>query len=201
MRNYFFIYMLYLACFCGCFVKVYKREKKLFKTNNWCYVDRDRNQSADKLWYDGYYSSRNYNCIFYPDGLWVGGFVKGSRSENGMKGDRPYGISLWGMYRITEDTIKIKYLNAPQRPYVTWSVWFLLESNGGLKQIINTPTQPITDAMLQLEQRKFPDGQKFTFVPSDSLPDMNKSWFKRQKWLWCDKEAYETWMASQKPMK
>jgi hypothetical protein len=95
-----------------------------------------------------------------------------------------------------DDTIKIRYLFTPQRPYDTWHAWFLIENTETIKQIIRTPIFPITKSMLQLEQKKIPAGQKFTFTQGDSLPDMNLSWFKRCKWLWCDKDAYETWKAS-----
>jgi hypothetical protein len=175
---------------------VHKSEKRAFTANNWCYDHHSTNQALGKLRYEGFYSSRNYECIFYSDGFWVGGNLKSLRSIKEMTATMPYGIYEWGIYRVMDDTIKIRLLYAPQRPYVTWHTWFLIENTETIKHIISSRIFPITESMLQSEQKKFLDGQKFTFTQGDSLPDMNLSWFKRCKWLWCDKDAYETWKAS-----
>ena len=140
---------------------------------------------------------RSSYCIFYSDGFWIEGCCEHDRDFINNVQPKIPSFDKWGVYHISGDTVKIRYLYTVQVPYDAWDCWYLIENRERINLIINTRTQPITEWMLQLEQRKFPDGQKFTFVQKDSLPDMNLSWFKQSKWLWCDKVAYEKWKASQ----
>lgn len=199
MRTFFFLLLVVCTHVCGCFIKVHKPEKRAFTANGWCYDHKSENQASGKIRFDGYYSdSSKYHCIFYSDGFWVAGNLNSLTTTKDMSAVMPFGIYKWGVYRIADDTIKIRYLFTPQRPYVTWHSWFLIENTETLTHLISTRNFPITESMLQAEQGKSPDGRKFTFIQGDSLPDMNLSWFKRCKWLWCDKAAFETWKTSMK---
>jgi hypothetical protein len=77
-------------------------------------------------------------------------------------------------------------------------MWKLIVDSTTLAHLVTKDNLPITKYDLELSQRKSYYGLHIdTLVPYDSLPEMNRSWFKKSKWLWCDKAAYETWKASQ----
>lgn len=184
--------------FSACFVKVPKRAKRAFYAFDYCYTNQTNKKATDKVRTDGYYQRQSSFCVFYKDGLWVESCTKNwSFGKPIPSVGNIEGIWKWGVYRVEGDTIKIRYLHAAQQPYDARNTWYLIEEREILNELIDTPTFPITEWMLSLEQRKFPNGRKFTFVQDDSIPDMNLSWFKRCKWLWCDKAAYEDWIASQ----
>lgn len=192
----FFLGAILIIITSDCTVR--KSAKKAFANSDFCYNHRPKDQASNRLHYDGYYTFRDFNCIFYNDGLWAGGYYKNWNYMRRRIPDKDLsGIYQWGVYKITGDTIKIRYLNAPQIPYDAWDAWYLIEDREHLNLLVDAPTQPITEWMLQLEQRKWPNGQKYIFVKDDSIPDLNISWFKNSEWLWCDKAAFKAWKAKQ----
>jgi hypothetical protein len=194
---YYFLLFSVMASSC----LVPRREKKAFTADSWCYDPSV--EPSKKIMYDGYYASKYYDCVFYSDGMWIGG-LDPQRSTIVDKIDwyNEYGINLWGVYRVFDDTVKVRFLNAPYIPSNTWHVWYLIMEDLTLKEIIRTPDFPITKAMIEAPPRtEYFMKQKLVFVQSMRIPDMNLSWFKKSKWLWCDKAAYKKWAAIHKPSK
>lgn len=185
---------IFLAC-----TLVPAKSKRAFTQNGFCYDHNLTNVSQGRFKINGYYELSDYSKrIFYDDGIWVNGYEKNcTYPDNKSSGHYINGISHWGIYKIIGDTVKVRFIQTMQYPYDGGEQWYLIVDSTRLNFLFFKFDLPVTNYDLELSKRQFPNGRVFTFVPYDSLPDLNKSWFKQSKWLWCDKVAYEKWKASQ----
>lgn len=103
-------------------------------------------------------------------------------------------IWKWGIYKVFNDTIKLKWINHPPpgNPYWhTHEIWFKILDNETLVEIFNGPL--INQESAPASTSRFP-GKLAKFIPVEQMPKANP-WFKNEEWIWENKEQYKEWKA------
>jgi hypothetical protein len=143
--------------------------------------------------------------VFYPDGT----FLDQINAEPDWRFLNEYGHrNTWGYYSINGDTIKAQYINHPAPLAQSWkadeSNYLIIDKNTILElpRLWHNLKSTLSREELQRSRRETFVKEEFglpsTFVPSDSLPNPNKSWLKNESWFWCNEENYDNWKASLK---
>ncbi len=149
------------------------------------------------------------NMLFFPDGLVVTGFTglncgncdiesNNQFLKNVSQNKQPetslfYGNN-WGIYIITDDTVKVQVVNSQSWPNPYWYLfehWFLINADGSLSPIYS---KNLIDNKILNEN---PIKPIYKFIKTKiQLP--SDTWLKKEEWFWCDKEEYKAWKKENK---
>lgn len=93
-----------------------------------------------------------------------------------------------GIYKIIDDSISVRYLEIyPAASYCHQLPIKLLEGN---------ILQPESQRACRVKPENVTWNDEYgplVFIESDTLPNLNVSWYKNQKWFWCDVDEFKEW--------
>jgi len=153
--------------------------------------------------YKGYqaieYQDTGYiNIVFFNDGFFLYNFDIRyfNETKNKRNGFYNKGGAEWGLYIIDNDTIKAQTIETPGMSWLKTEWWFKIIDKNTIEYLYSKTNAPITIEDIFNKQKKedltqivFP----YQFVSNRDLPDSDKSWIKKKKWFWCNKERYRDW--------
>ncbi len=158
--------------------------------------------------------------IFYKDGIYVTGFQDTNpfqkipdthnyleevykKEQEGLS-QGFYEWNEWGIYKLFNDTIKVRYVGRPilgasNRNWIAYEVWYKIISKNTIREINNFPigntSQSETDFYIS-HRKKYIISDGF-FSPVENIPKAS-GWIKNEKWFWCNQKKYENWIQEQK---
>lgn len=142
-----------------------------------------------------------HNILFYPNGMCVYNF-RISGKETNYKTEYKYGN--WGHYNVTNDTVKIYYLQGPSdiilNTDVAWEQSFKIINRNTISYISNKAIHTVSKQNMKLHNYAYLDSIRASeyfpasFVPLEQIPDSDLCWLKKEKWFWCNKEDWEKHM-------
>jgi len=93
-----------------------------------------------------------------------------------------------GIYKIIDDSISVRYLEIyPAASYCHQLPIKLLEGN--ILQPKSRHSCRVNPENVTWKDECGP----LIFIESDTLPDLDASWYKNQKWFWCSDDEFEKW--------
>lgn len=101
-------------------------------------------------------------------------------------------IWKWGIYKVFNDTIKLKWINHPPPLNPYWhahEIWFKILDNETLVEIFNGPL--INQESAPASSTSF-QGKPAKFIPVEQMPKANP-WFKNEEWIWENKGEFMAW--------
>lgn len=151
------------------------------------------------------------DMIIYEDGtfvwnIWYGeGYTNYSdyfkSVINKGKNDIFYKAHSWGIYSISNDTIKAQHLRhaSPGTPWYTGEEWFLVKNRTTLQVIYFGDFDKGSD---KAAAPRYPDYVKratpVNFIPLNNIPPP-LSWIKKESFFWNNKGDWEQYMKSIDP--
>nr|HPN22143.1 hypothetical protein [Tenuifilaceae bacterium] len=138
------------------------------------------------------FDSMGHVFIFYSNGF----FLKDACISCFLSNKTKYnGGGEWGLFSIHGDTIKAQFIEPPG--CMSWSkgeIWFEIID----KQTIQLLYIKYYDAITEIEvknhlSKKNGDISIYKFLPLADIPDYNKCWLIKERWLWCNGLEYEKW--------
>ncbi len=106
---------------------------------------------------------------------------------------RFHNSDYWGLYYVSNDTIRTQYINHPSwnMPWNAIEQIFVVDDQGKLNSI-KTRVLGITNTNIipsHTELIRHPA----EYIPLETLPSSD-AWLKREKWFWCDEDEWRTYM-------
>jgi hypothetical protein len=155
-----------------------------------------------------YYTTDTFfqNVMFYEDGTFIINL-----GVSGYKNDQDYftsvikkgkedvfysGGSDWGVYSISEDTIKAQYVWYPYKftPWYTGEVWYLIKDKNSIQLILfkSDINQPVAEAKLRHDSY-VKSATVATFHPLNHIPPPY-GWLKKEKFFWRSEDDWNRYM-------
>lgn len=138
-----------------------------------------------------------FTALFMNDGIFIYNFNPEyfESTSNARYGFYNRGTK-WGRYYISGDTIKAQFIeSAGGMSWEKGQFWFQIINHITIRELDFQYREPITqhDILVYQQSEKSKNTSLGHFTKYDLLPDSDKSWLKKQKWFWCNKEDYLTW--------
>ena len=107
--------------------------------------------------------------------------------------------SVWGLYKIYGDTIKVQYIPKPGgMSCKKIEIWFKIINKNTIQELYFKYGNSITYEEVRNYQKNKNVNDFMQFVSLDTLPDPYSSWIIKEKWFWCNEEDYEEFMRQKK---
>jgi hypothetical protein len=147
------------------------------------------------------------DMIFYEDGtfiwnLWPGQGFSNYEDQfksviNKGKDDLFYKSHWWGIYSISNDTIKTQYLMHAARftPWFTGENWYLIKNSRTLQLIFFGDIDKTADKNASRRNDYVKRASLAKFIPLDHIPPP-LGWLKKEKFFWKNSEDWEQYMKS-----
>jgi hypothetical protein len=154
--------------------------------------------------------SYSANFIFFKDGIFLFGVTDRDeyRALSGLndldlyfqeltqsteKTKRFLNSGYWGLYSVSNDTIRTQYINHPSwnMPWNATELIFVFDDHGKLNSI-QTRALGITNTNI-IPSRTELIRHPAEYIPLETLPSSD-AWLKREKWFWCDEDEWRTYM-------
>ena len=229
MKYKFIIYLAFLS-FTSCTVFFHKTPRYIKANDNLKYTTTDTQLSEilninsyftynDTL-NSGYIWSTHLNLMFFEDGMFASDFESDNRKKHEVGIEMPryfrkiielrkneekepgfYKFSAWGYYKLSGDTIKVKYVNRPALGGMSYQwyaleIWYKIIDKNHLMEIYRLPfseTGISNERFMNNESNK----RIYYCCPLNEKPESD-GWIKYKKWFWLNKENYKEWRKSMK---
>jgi hypothetical protein len=138
-----------------------------------------------------------HNCMFFKDGFFVFDVcLECLKSDETIEHTDFYkGGGRWGLYKIDGDVIKTYSLNPLGSMSLDLSeIWFKIIDNKTILYLQSKSEVPNNQEDL-IKLDKFSEIYEVygNFKYFEHLPDPNKTWLKKEKWIWCNEPEYKEW--------
>ena len=193
---------------------------KVIQENFDCYYDKTNTNIDSLINTNGFYvikDSSNYppfykTILFQKDGIFFSN-LNNSVTNNGgdyinhlkyytkqLVGER----TSTGTYSISNDTIKVQFINNPTPPKVwgAYEVYYKIIDKNTLVEIDAKLLHRHTadDSVGFYLSKKYIKKSAAKFVNIENMPEFN-CWLKEEKWFWCNEKDWKEYMDSLKHKK